>query len=753
MNSTLDIRADFQLAINYVNTTNEHLYLTGKAGTGKTTFLRYIKGNCHKKLVIAAPTGVAAMNAGGVTLHSLFQLPIGSFYPEAGLSGNEYSDFFDKKNLLKNLRLNRAKRELIQELELLIIDEVSMLRADLLDAIDAVLRSIRRKQLLPFGGVQVLFIGDLFQLPPVVKNHEWQVLKAFYESPLFFSAKALQGSPPIYLELKNIYRQSDKNFIRILDKVRNDQINAEDLALLNQYYKPDFKPKKTGEYITLTTHNNKANSINSLQLKKLPGPTHSFTATVKGDFNENTVTAETDLKLKEGAQVMFIRNDKGEKPRYYNGKIGIVNHIEDDNITVVFPESKEGIHVEKDTWENKKYKLDKETGVLNEDVKGTFTQYPIKLAWAITIHKSQGLTFDKAIIDAGESFAAGQVYVALSRLTSLEGLVLYSRISDNCISSDKSAIAFSNQEKGEDDLINQLAESQITFIREMLLKTFDWQKLKWEVSNFLQNMSEKRIPEKETAIAMITNVQCSINKQHETVGKFNPQLIRLLQEAKNTDYSQVHDRVTAAGSYFEDSLYKEVFLPLKEHYDAMKIKSGMKKYLKELSKVVSIAKQKRFELDEMILLTEGLTNNKELPCLLADMTKRLKEQQQKVDKEVKESKKKKVKGESHRISLQLFKDGKSMEEIAKERSLAISTIEGHLMSFIGTEFELTDFISEEKISKINAVIDSLEEISSGAVKAKLGNDFSYAQIKAVINDREGKEVRGSKRHALQTSAG
>ena len=500
MNQTLDLDTYFQLAANYVNTTNEHIYLTGKAGTGKTTFLKYIKENCRKKLVIAAPTGVAAMNAGGVTLHSLFQLPIGSFYPEASLSGNEYGDFFDKRNLLQNLRLNRAKRDLIQELELLIIDEVSMLRADLLDAIDAVLRSVRRKYLLPFGGVQVLFIGDLFQLPPVVKNHEWQVLKEFYESPSFFSAKALQGSPPIYLELKHIYRQSDENFIRILDKIRYNQINSDDLELLNEYYNPDFKPGKTGEYITLTTHNNKANSINSVKLGKLPGSTHSFTATIRGDFNESTVTAETDLKLKEGAQVMFIRNDIGENPRYYNGKIGIVKHIEDDDITVVFPESKVEIKVEKDTWENKKYKLDKESGMLYEDVKGTFTQYPIRLAWAITIHKSQGLTFNKAIIDAGESFAAGQVYVALSRLTSLEGLVLYSRISDNCISSDKSAVAFSHQEKGEDDLINQLAESQIIFIRDMLLKAFDWQKLKWKISNFLQYMSDKRIPEKETVV-------------------------------------------------------------------------------------------------------------------------------------------------------------------------------------------------------------------------------------------------------------
>ncbi len=738
MNEAIDINSYFQLAINYVNTTNEHIYLTGKAGTGKTTFLRYIKEHCHKKLVIAAPTGVAAMNAGGVTLHSLFQLPIGSFYPEGYLSGNEYGDFFDKKNLLQNLRLNKAKREMIQELELLIIDEVSMLRSDMLDAIDAVLRSIRRKHLLPFGGVQVLFIGDLFQLPPVVKNHEWQILKAFYSSPSFFSAKVLQEKPPIYLELKKIYRQSDELFIRVLNNVRNDQMTAEDLDLLNQYYKPDFKPEKPGEYITLTTHNAKANSINSVQLKVLTGELHSFEASVKGDFNENTVNAEVNLQLKEGAQVMFIRNDKGEKPRYFNGKIGIVKKIKGEEITVSIPDTNEEILVEKDTWENKRYKLDKESGFLDEDVKGTFTQFPLRLAWAITIHKSQGLTFDKAIIDAGESFAAGQVYVALSRLTSLDGLILYSSISNNCISSDRSAIAFSKQEKESSELNTLLDESQFSFVRDLLINKFDFRKLKWEITNFNQEMTGKRISDKEIALAMIAKVQTAINKQFETTEKFNPQLFRLLQEAKNTDYTQVNERVKAAVAYFKDALYKEVFLPLNEHYEAMEVKTGVKKYLKELRIVISTTKQKLFDLDEMLLLTEGLNTNKDLPKLLASMTERLKVLQQKTEKEVKVKKRKAI-GETKVTSLKMYKEGKSIEDIAKERSMVTSTIEGHLMSFIGSEFVITDFVTETQIAQINTVIDSLDEVGTSAVKAKLGDEISYAQIRLVMNEREDKE--------------
>ncbi|MEP2509503.1 MAG: AAA family ATPase, partial [Reichenbachiella sp.] len=382
MNEPIEINTQFELAANYVNTTNEHLYLTGKAGAGKTTFLKYIKDNCHKKIVIAAPTGVAAMNAGGVTLHSLFQLPMGSFIPEQSMSGEEYGEFFDKKNLLKYLRLNSAKRELLRELELLIIDEVSMLRADLLDAIDVILKSVRRNNWSGFGGVQVLFIGDLFQLPPVVRNSEWAVLQKYYKTISFFDAKALQDTPPIYLELKNIYRQSDQKFINLLNKIRNDKMDKGDLELLNKYYKPNFEPKQKGEYITLTTHNKRAEVINNEQLEKLEGAVYTFQASVSGDFNEATVMAETDLKLKEGSQVMFIRNDKGEYPRYYNGKIGLVKRIDEDDIAVTFTDSDDEVLVEKEVWENKRYKLNKETDQLDEVVKGTFTQYPIRLAWA-----------------------------------------------------------------------------------------------------------------------------------------------------------------------------------------------------------------------------------------------------------------------------------------------------------------------------------------------------------------------------------
>ena len=739
MNESIEINAQFELAASYVNTTNEHLYLTGKAGTGKTTFLKYIKESCHKKMVIAAPTGVAAMNAGGVTLHSLFQLPLGSFIPEQDLSGDEYGEFFDKKHLLKYLRFYSAKRDLLRELELLIIDEVSMLRADLLDAIDVILKSVRRKASIPFGGVQVLFIGDLFQLPPVVKNKEWDTLQKFYKALSFFNAKALENTPPIYLELKNIYRQSDQKFINLLSKIRDDKMDSDDLKLLNQYYKPNFEPQQKGEFITLTTHNKRADIINNEELSKLAGKAYSFHASISGDFNENTVTAEMDLKIKEGAQIMFIRNDKREQPRYYNGKIGIIKSIDKDDIVVTLPDSREEILVEKEEWENKKYKLNKETDELEEVVKGTFMQYPIRLAWAITIHKSQGLTFDKAIIDAGQSFSSGQVYVALSRMTSLEGLVLYSRISDDCIRSDQSAIDFSKGELSEDTLKSQLETSQVTYVCTFLLNAFDWSKLKWGITNFLQNMSEKRIPEKEEAIRIVAEIKASVLKQEDTVGKFISQLNSLLITAFDDQYRQIDTRVKAATNYFQEALNKEVYEPLSDHYNSLKVKSGVKKYMREVHELTALVKQKRFLLKEMTLLTEGLTQNKKLPHLLAEMAKRKKIQQHEAEVEVKEITKKKVKGESQHLSLTMYKNGKTVDQIAEERSLNPTTIEGHLMSFIGSEFSLDEFVNPEKAVQINAVIDTLgKEEGTNAVKSKLGDEFSYNEIRAVMNDRKNK---------------
>ncbi|MFT7162603.1 MAG: hypothetical protein ACI9GZ_003795 [Bacteroidia bacterium] len=435
---------------------------------------------------------------------------------------------------------------------------------------------------------------------------------------------------------------------------------------------------------------------------------------------------------------MFVRNDKEEKPRYYNGKIGVIKSIHKNDIKVQFPDSGLELIVARETWENKRYKLNKETQELEEDVKGTFTQYPIRLAWAITIHKSQGLTFDKAIIDAGESFAPGQVYVALSRLTSLEGLVLYSKISNNNISSDKSAIAFSTSEKEEDTLKTELQEAQVTFVQSIILKAFEWQKLKWACTNFLQEMDGKHLPEKDEAISLVRKVDEAIKNQQATSSKFTPQLESLLDGSTDDHYEKVNIRIQAAVKYFKDTLTQGVIDLLQSHHDTMKKKSGVKKYLKELNELIAHARINYYQLNEIALLTNGLADKKILSDVFSELTEGRKARNKRMEKEF--HKEKRVIGESQRLSLELFKEGKSIDDIAQERSLSPSTIEGHLIGFIGTELYLHQIVDLEKSEQITKVIESLKEPNLGAVKAKLGDEFSYSDIRAVMNDRKAKET-------------
>ena len=420
----------FTLAADIVRNTSQSVFLTGKAGTGKTTFLHYIRNHVDKNVIVAAPTGVVAINAGGVTLHSLFQLPFEPFIP----------NFEGKKKLDYHFKLRKSKIDMFRELDLLIIDEVSMLRADMLDAIDNTLRRFRNSS-QPFGGVQLLLIGDMFQLPPVVQQQEWEELKHYYPTPFFFHAQALENNLPLYIELKTIYRQSDQRFIDILNNIRNNRATKTDLDTLNARYNPTFKLPKDDRYVVLCTHNYKADKINAEELAALESERISFEGKVQGDFAENSYPTDFSLTLKVGAQIMFIRNDSGENRRYYNGKLATVSYLSEEKIFVQFEDGSE-LELEKETWRNVRYSLNADSGDIEEEELGAFIQYPIRLAWAITIHKSQGLTFDRVVIDAGQAFAGGQVYVALSRCTSLDGIVLYSRITPQSIHTDESAIAF-----------------------------------------------------------------------------------------------------------------------------------------------------------------------------------------------------------------------------------------------------------------------------------------------------------------------
>ncbi|MBA4167419.1 MAG: AAA family ATPase [Chitinophagaceae bacterium] len=595
----------FQLAVRFVNQTDRHLFVTGKAGTGKTTFLRHIKDNTFKKMVVLAPTGVAAINAGGVTIHSFFQLPFGPFVANHRSGWNQQQPVTNQHTLLKNIRFTANKRQLLQELDMVVIDEVSMMRCDMLDAIDHVLRHFRRKPHIPFGGVQMIYIGDLFQLPPVIKNDEWELLKENYKSPFFFDAMAVQQFPPLYLELKKIYRQSEASFIDLLNNIRNNQITKPDLAQLHAYYDPGFLPAKKDNYITLTSHNAKAEYINNRELEILEGTRSNFLGEIKGDFSEKALPAEMKLQLKEGAQIMFLKNDKGENRKFFNGKIGNIGRITDENIFIKFPGEATEMQLEKETWKNIRYTFNEEKNKMEEEEAGTFTQYPIRLAWAITIHKSQGLTFDKAIIDAGASFAAGQVYVALSRLTSLKGLVLYSKIQGESICTDQRVIDFTREEKDSDALQTILREEQLVYTGKLLLQSFSWSKIISSSNKLIDDYPARNIPGKIAAVKWARELNALLVEQEEVSKKFLKQLQQILSEPNSKNYLLLRERIGRAEKYFSEQLMK-ISASVHWHIKEYKAFKRIKQYLTDLENLDHLISWKKKELLNAVEMANSL---------------------------------------------------------------------------------------------------------------------------------------------------
>ena len=541
----------FSLANDLVNHTSKNIFLTGKAGTGKTTFLKYVRENSPKQMAVIAPTGVAAINAGGVTIHSFFQLPFSPFVPETkGFTVNG-EDANNKHTLLGRLRLTSERRKVMQELELLIIDEISMVRCDVLDAIDLVLRHVRNRHMERFGGVQVLFIGDMYQLPPVIKEQEWSMLRDYYQSPFFFHSHVMKDEPPVYIEFTKIYRQSEEQFIRLLNKVRNNEMDEDSLSDLHQRYQPDFFGDRTEGYILLTTHNEKAREINMGELVRLPGKVFTYKSDIDGDFPPTAFPADEALQLKIGAQVMFIKNDVEKARRYFNGKIGVVTELEADKIHVQCKDDPEPIEVSKEKWENIRYTLDRTTRNVSEDVLGSFSQYPLRLAWAITIHKSQGLTFEKAIIDAGKAFAPGQVYVALSRCTSLQGLVLHSRIQPHSLLADNRIVQFTKNVLPLPALQVELQQAKKDYQEKTLLSLFDFAKGIQSIKELQAYLLQHKTSFNEEVFVWADKLLTKLRVLQTTAEKFHTQIrSHFAKNGKPEENIELQERLKKAVAWF-----------------------------------------------------------------------------------------------------------------------------------------------------------------------------------------------------------
>ena len=814
---------ELELAFDFVQYTNRNIFLTGKAGTGKTTFLRSLKTKLSKRMVVVAPTGVAAINAGGVTIHSFFQLPFGPIVTER-VAGHK----IDNPNFKK--KFAKKKINIIKTLDLLIIDEISMVRADMLDAIDEVLRRYKNR-LLPFGGVQLLMIGDLQQLAPVVKDDEWQLMRQYYNSMYFFNSHAIRDSNMTTVELKHIYRQKDDKFVKILNEVRNDELSAESYDILHTRYKDNFRPKEEEGYITLTTHNRNADVINQERMKEIKGKPRKFKAEVDGLFSESSYPTEFHLELKLGAQVMYVKNDSNPEKRYFNGKIGKVISFGDGEILI--EADGEEILTTPEVWENIKYEIDPQTKEIKEEVIGKFIQFPLRLAWAITIHKSQGLTFDKAIIDAAAAFSHGQTYVAFSRCRTLEGMVLSSKISESAIICDREVTDFNKTVEENQPTDQELETAKNTYQLELISEIFNYQEMSYtigrlnrvigehlnaisgNINDTVNNLQRKALPE-------ISGIAVNFMKQVNYL---------LLQNADIENNEELQERIKKAADYFYNYHENIILAALKEttyDTDSKATSSGIDENLDKLSEILNI-KQKSlkilihgFNIEAYLSVRakSALDNNKsdvkkakkvitkgirtkysdlyallkfwrseeaeadgvelyqiapnkvlegianDLPCTKKQMlaisgigkvkfeqygdvwlemveefieesglerTPDSAELDMVIEKKSKKNSKSSARKErTWEVTYQLYKRGRTIEQIANERGFVESTIEGHLTKYIEKgEIDIKDFVKDDKIKKIMKYYKKNPEANSTDAIAELGRDFNYSNIRMV----------------------
>lgn len=824
MAEVIEINDIFDLAFRFVTETNENIFLTGKAGTGKTTFLKYLQQNCSKNIIVAAPTGVAAINAGGVTLHSLFQLPFHPFIPTPA----------GKNELLQKLRFTSRRLNLLRKMDLLVIDEISMVRSDTLDAIDTILRHVRRREHLSFGGVQVLFIGDLYQLPPVATYQDWSILQGFYNSEFFFDSQVIREDMPVLIELKKIFRQKEDTFISILNKVRNNEMDAGDFEHLHARYIPHFEPAKSDKYITLTSHNQQADRINSNRLLQLGKLSFTYKAEIQGDFPESMFPADALLELKLGAQVMFIRNDV--EKRFFNGKIGTVKSL--DNEEIIVECDGKNINVAQETWDNTRYTLNRTDGKLEQEVLGTFTQFPLRLAWAITIHKSQGLTFDKVMIDAGSAFSSGQVYVALSRCTSLEGIVLLTKIPSSAILCNQNVVNSHQRMSPRGSLAERFEGARKVFTQQLLDDLFSFEELVLNVGILADRIAENLDRLNKESLPWIQQFRHDCAAQQEVGLRFTNHIGSILQNEPIVENNkELRKRITDASNHFsplfiklKDSLlqhplsteHREASRPVdealnevlrsvlyiiylleycKEPFTVSGFLSHKLKYTlprisissygsKRHEKPSDISNEELFETlkawrnltcEETDLPIYMVANLKSLtdiatylPLTKKDLMKisgfgrakaekfgdeildavndycernglesRMNELKPAERKERKEKAPAEVKVPTRTISYNLLREGKTIEEIAKERNLAVSTIEGHIAAFISTgEVKIDELIPEKDRDLIMEAASESGWESLALLKEKLPPQITFGQLRMMKAHAEFSEMSG-----------
>ena len=726
----MEMNEESILAWNIIEKTSANLFLTGKAGTGKTTFLKQLKEKSPKRMVVLAPTGIAAINAGGMTIHSFFQLPFSPYIPGTTFGSGEQ----------KRYQFSKLKRNIIRSIDLLVIDEISMVRSDLLDAIDSVLRQYRKRHDLPFGGVQLLMIGDLQQLAPVVTAQEEQLLKEHYDTPFFFSSNALKQVGYLTVELKKVYRQQDEQFISLLNQIRENRASDATLQALNQRFIPNFEPPKNSNFIRLTTHNAPAQYINEQQLAALPSRAFSYTAEVEDNFPESSYPADFVLTLKPGAQVMFIKNDP--QHRFYNGMIGEVIGVkpdeEGDKIIVRSKDSDEEFELEKMEWVNAKYTINEETKEIEETVEGKFRQYPLRLAWAITIHKSQGLTFEHAIIDASHSFTHGQTYVALSRCKTLEGMVLSQPLSRGAIISSQTVDAFNSQLAAPTQ--EQISYLEQQYVLHCIGELFDFYAFSGSYEHLMRCLVEYFSSKYPRGVSEYQKLQVVLKSLIGVSDKFRLQYTRMLSQNPDILQAELQERIHKGAEYFFDKIGILSDLIKKSNLDTDN-KVAKKQFQDRFSVFSEDVKLKerllKYERSAVFTVTDYLKKKAQF-MLLDEMGEGASSSAgyasgRKARKQKKSNEPKEPKIPTKEVSFKLYQQGMTVDQIAAERGFTKGTIIGHLTSYVKEgKVGLRALISSAHEKKIREFMEAHPEMEHfSEIKEALGAGIDYYEIKLI----------------------